>query len=111
MSKVNLTTNETSKETGKVFLLDKLVCNYIRDNWIDQNKPIEPQSKELGIHRHIITKILSEDGYGIPLATLSIMCFYKGISLSDFFKIIEKKHEGLINDHFITKTKRSSLKK
>ncbi|MCR5863505.1 helix-turn-helix transcriptional regulator [Flavobacterium sp. J372] len=95
---------KTPDPAGKIFLLDKFVCAYIRDNWIDWTKPIEPQSKELGVHRHILTKLQSEDGYRIPLSTLAIMCFYKNISLSDFFQIIEDKHGSKINDDFVSKS-------
>lgn len=102
--------NENNKrnleEAGKVFLLDKFVCNYIRNNWIDPNKSINGQSKELGVHRHIITKINDVDGYRIPMSTLAIMCFNKKISLSAFFKIIEEKHGTKINDDFVAKTKK-----
>lgn len=104
MAKVNRNNNKASEETGQVFLLDKFVCAYIRDNWIDWSKPIEPQSKKLGVHRHILTKLQSQDGYRIPLSTLAIMCFYKQIPLSEFFKIIEAKHGSKINDDFVSKT-------
>lgn len=107
MAKVNRNNKITSEETGKVFLLDKFVCSYIRDNWIDWSKPIEPQSKHLGVHRHILTKLQSDDGYRIPLFTLAIMCFYKRIPLSEFFKIIEDKHGSKINDDFVSKTVKS----
>lgn len=104
MTKDNRNNKKAAEEAGKVFLLDKFVCAYIRDNWIDWSKPIEPQSKELGVHRHILTKLQSVDGYRIPLSSLAIMCFYKKISLSDFFKIIEEKHGSKINDDFVSKT-------
>jgi hypothetical protein len=54
---------------------------------------------------HIITKIKDVDGYRIPLSTLAIICFYKKISLSDFFIMIEEKHGAKINDDFVAKSK------
>lgn len=99
--------NKTNlEEAGKVFLLDKFVCNYICSNWIDPSKSINKQSKELGVHRHILTKMKNVDGYRIPMSTLAIICFYKEISVSDFFKIIEEKHGSKINDDFAAKTKK-----
>lgn len=95
------------EEEGKVFLLDKFVCNFISKNWIDSKKSVNKQSKELGVHRHIITKIKDVDGYRIPMSTLAIICFYKNISLSDFFKMIEEKHGSKINDDFVSKAKKT----
>ncbi|MFH6936061.1 hypothetical protein [Flavobacterium sp. FlaQc-30] len=96
---------EIIQEASKVFLLDKFVCNFISSNWIDNKKSINKQSKELGVHRHILTKIKDVDGYRIPMSTLAIMCFYKKISLSDFFRLIEEKHGSKINDDFVAKSK------
>jgi len=107
MSKENQNKKRNLEEAGKVFLLDKFVCNYIRNNWINLNGSINLQSKELGVHRHIITKIIDDDGYRIPMSTLAIMCFNKKISLSSFFKIIEEKHGAMINDDFVAKTKKN----
>lgn len=106
MTKENGNHKRDSGETGKVFLLDKFICNYISSNWIDQKKSVNKLSKELGVHRHIITKIRDVDGYRIPMSTLAIMCFYKKIALSDFFKIIEEKHGSKINDDFVSKAKK-----
>ena len=106
MTKENGNHKRDSDETGKVFLLDKFICNYISSNWIDPKKSVNKLSKELGVHRHIITKIRDVDGYRIPMSTLAIMCFYKKISLSDFFKIIEDNHGSKINDDFVSKAKK-----
>lgn len=105
MTKENGNNKTNLDDTGKVFLLDKFVCNFISKNWIDPKKSINKQSKELGVHRHIITKIRDVDGYRIPMSTLAIMCFYKKVSLSDFFKMIEDEHGSKINDDFVAKSK------
>lgn len=107
MTEENGNNKRNLDDTSKVFLLDKFVCNFISKNWIDSKKSVNKQSKELGVHRHIITKIKDVDGYRIPMSTLAIMCFYKKISLSDFFKMIEEKHGSKINDDFVDKTKKS----
>ena len=57
-----------------------------------------------GICTHVLTKIKNDDGYRIPLSTLAIICFYKKIELSEFFKLIEKQYGSKINDDFVLKT-------
>ncbi|GEM_PF-489872 len=94
------------EELARVFLLDKLVCNFINEEWILKNKSNLSQSQELGIHPHVLRKIRENDGYRIPMSTLAIICFYKKIKLSDFFISIEKKYGTKINDDFISKTKK-----
>jgi hypothetical protein len=100
--------NETSsdKELAKVFLLDKFICNYINSEWIMDNKSNLSQSKEYGVHPHVLKKIKDNDGYRIPMSTLAIICFYRKIALSDFFKLIEGKYGSKINDDFVSKTKK-----
>lgn len=94
------------EELARVFLLDKLICNFINEEWILKNKSNLSQSQELGIHPHVLRKIRENDGYRIPMSTLAIICFYKKIKLSDFFISIEKKYGTKINDDFISKTKK-----
>lgn len=108
MSQKSSANTDPSKkeETAKVFLLDKLVCNFINEEWISKDKSNLSQSHELGIHPHVLTKIRKNDGYRIPMSTLAIMCFYKKIRLSDFFILIENKYGSKINDDFINKTEK-----
>lgn len=100
--------NETSseKESAKVFLLDKFICNYINSEWLVDNKSNLSQSQEYGVHPHVLRKIKDNDGYRIPMSTLAIICFYRKIALSDFFKLIEDKYGSKINDDFVSKTKK-----
>ncbi|MEG1025204.1 MAG: hypothetical protein RSD71_07305 [Flavobacterium sp.] len=93
------------EELAKVFLLDKLVCNFINEEWILNDKSNLSQSQELGIHPHVLRKIRENDGYRIPMSTLAIICFYKKVKLSEFFTLIENKYGSKINDDFIRKTK------
>lgn len=99
--------SEDKKETV-VFLLDQFICDYIRNEWLHRNKPVLPQAQELGVHRHIIKKIIDDQSYRIPVSTLAIICFYKKIALSDFFKLIEAKYGSRINDDFVLKTKKDA---
>ncbi|MBE8723452.1 hypothetical protein [Flavobacterium hungaricum] len=94
------------EEVTKIFLLDKLVCNFINEEWVSDDKSNLSQSHELGVHPHVLSKIRKNDGYRIPMSTLAIMCFYKKIKLSDFFILIENKYGSKINDDFITKTEK-----
>lgn len=98
----NKTSNKSSKDK-KVFLLDQFICDYIRNEWLHVDQPVLPQAQELGVHRHIITKIIENQPYRVPVSTLAIICFYKKISLSDFFKLIEEKYGSRINDDFVLK--------
>ena len=95
------------KKESLVFLLDHLICEYVRDEWLDPNKPVLPQAETLGVHRHIIKKILENQPYRIPISTIAIMCFNKNISLSEFIKTIENKYGTVIKDDFISKAKKN----
>lgn len=105
---VNETNNKSSeaKKDAVVFLLDQFICDYIRNEWLHLNEPVLPQAQELGVHRHIIKKIIDDKSYRVPVSTLAIICFYKKIALSDFFKLIEAKYGSRINDDFVSKTRK-----
>ncbi|CAM3085181.1 helix-turn-helix domain-containing protein [Flavobacterium frigoris] len=106
-SKTNNKSSDAKKE-AVVFLLDQFICDYIRNEWLHVNRPVLSQAQELGVHRHIIKKILDDQPYRVPMSTLAIICFYKKIALSDFFKLIEIKYGSRINDDFILKTKKDA---
>ena len=99
--------NQNNKENltkGKrIFLVDKYICNFIASEWILQNVSDREQARKFGIHPNLIKKIKDEDGYKMPASTLATICFYKGIKVSDFFKILENKYGSKINDDFIIK--------
>ena len=73
------------KKEVAVFLLDQFICDYIRNEWLHVNKPILPQAQELGVHRHIIKKIIDDQSYRVPVSTLAIICFYKKKMLYQIF--------------------------
>ena len=58
-----------------------------------------------GVHESVARKIKHENGYQIPVATLTAICFNHGIKLLDFFKALESKYGNKINDDFIEKRK------
>lgn len=86
---------------GKVYLSNKYVCKYISEEWLT-SKDISTRKygKMYGVNYHIIEKIQQEDGYNMPLSTLSTICFNRGIKLSDFFKLVEKRYGKYLNDSF-----------
>jgi len=94
----------SSKKHQKIYLASKYVCKYISEEWLTDGKSTREYGKLYGIHKNTVEKIMEKDGYNIPLYTLSIICFNKGISLSDFFKLVEKKYgDNKLDDSFILK--------
>jgi hypothetical protein len=93
--------SNTSKDKNpiKVFLIDRYVCNYISEEWMSDDVSNRSFGKSHGIHEGIVRKIKEVDGYKIPVSTLTTICFYKGIKMSEFFKLIEEKY-GQLNDNF-----------
>lgn len=82
--------NETKKT--KVFLVDRHVCNFIRDEWMKDIESFRKWGKQHGVHEAIARKINEKEGYKIPVSTLNTICFYKQIKVSDFFVMLEKKY-------------------
>ncbi|MCK0156347.1 hypothetical protein MWU65_04095 [Cellulophaga sp. F20128] len=87
--------------TQKIYLTSKYVCKYISEEWLIDGKSMREYGKFYGVHKNTIEKIMEKNGYNLPLYTLSIICFNKGISLSDFFKLVENKYGDKLNDSFI----------
>lgn len=85
----------------KVFLVDKYICNYITSEWLIGVDSDREHAKKLGIHPNLIKKIRQKDGYKMPIATLTTMCFFREIKLSDFFKCLEDKYGRKINDDIL----------
>jgi hypothetical protein len=96
---------KTNQRPKKVFLVDKYVCRYMKEEWfIDAKKDkLREYGRLYGIHYHTVEKIVEEDGYNIPLHTLNIICFNKGVSLSEFFKLVERKYGNKIDDSYVLK--------
>nr|MDQ8210673.1 hypothetical protein [Mariniflexile sp. KMM 9835] len=87
----------------KIYHTCKYTCMYINEEWLNDGKSIREYGRFFGVNYHIIEKIMDKDGYNIPLSTLSIICFNKGVKISDFFKLIENKYgSDVLNDEFIT---------
>ncbi|EID72757.1 hypothetical protein [Imtechella halotolerans] len=91
---------KNSKKLRKVFRVDKYVCKYLAEEWFSSGESMREYGKVYGVNYHVIEKIIGEDGYNIPLHTLNVICFNKGIKLSDFFKLVERKYGGKLDDHY-----------
>ena len=91
-------------KSKKVFQTDKYVCKFLKENWFcEEGISARSYGKQYGVNYHVIEKIQKEDGYNLPLSTLSTICFNKGIKLSDFFKQVEKRYGKFLNDTYFIK--------
>lgn len=70
--------------------INKLVCNYIAEQWIKKSKSNRSFALDHNIDEKTVRKILHIDGYAIPVTTLSKICEAREVSLSDFFQLIKK---------------------
>ena len=98
-----MTDNNSNKENKRVYNVDKFVCKFIRENWFSGLHNDKPKkiADEFGIHYHTVEKIMSrQEGYHIPLYTLSTICFYKGVKLSQFFKEVERLYGRNLDDTY-----------
>ncbi len=89
----------------KIFVVDKFVCNFIESEWMQEKQSSRAFAKIHGIHESIARKIKNDSGYQIPVSTLTTICFNRGVKLSEFFTLLEKKYGDKINDDFIEKRK------
>jgi len=87
----NSNSSNESRKT-KIFLVDKHVCNFIKDEWMRDIQSFRKWGKQHGVHEAIARKINEKDGYKIPVSTLNTICFYKQIKISDFFSMVEEKY-------------------
>ena len=86
-------------KSRKVFNVDKLICNFIRDEFLDEstNRFV---GDNMNKSEFILRKVKNEYGYNIPLSTVNAFCVSKKISLSYFFKIFEEKYGSTIEDSY-----------
>jgi len=68
--------------------INQKICNYIAKEWIQKSKSNRSFAIDHNIDEKTVRKILLEDGYEIPLLTLSRICEAKEMKLSTFFKIL-----------------------
>lgn len=88
------------------YKINSYICEFIRNNWFTPGDSNDKLAAFFVVHDSIIAKIKSSDNYNIPMHTLSKICFYKEISMSDFFKMLEKEYgQKLYEDYFEEKKK------
>ncbi len=66
--------------------VNKKVCNYIAKQWIAVSKSNRSFALDHNIDEKTVRKILKDEGYIIPLETLSRICEAREIKLEDFFR-------------------------
>ena len=70
-------------------MINKKICNYISKQWIEKSKSNRSFAIEHNIDEKTVRKILSADGYNVPVKTLQKICESREISLSHFFELID----------------------
>jgi len=66
------------------------ICSYISKNWISEYKTQRKFAIEHNIDEKTVRRIKSDSKYTMELNTLYKICESRNISLSDFFKLINK---------------------
>jgi len=69
--------------------INKRICNYISSNWISESKSNRSFAINHNIDEKTVRKILKEEGYRIPINTLSKICESRELKLSSFFKLLD----------------------
>ncbi len=74
--------------------INKIICEYITKEWLtpwlNSNKSQRSFADHHNIEESIVRKIKSPKEYRIPVESLYKICESRNITLSDFFKLIEK---------------------
>ncbi|MBF4473062.1 hypothetical protein [Flavobacterium sp. HJJ] len=83
----------------KIFVVDQYVCNFIKTEWMKDLKSFREWGRQHSVHEAVARKINQKEGYNIPVSTLKTICFYKQITMYNFFKLVEEKY-GDAQDKF-----------
>lgn len=104
--------NKSNNDAERNMLVNKYVCNFIAKKWIinrlDSNGKVvtmRQYAKDCNLATSTITKILTPDGYNIPLTTINNICLKEKTPLSHFFIAFEKEYGISIIDEFLKKKK------
>jgi len=77
---------------------NKLICNFITQKFI-YKYPTEQENNKVSLRKYedkcgivhtTLQKLVSENGYNIPMAVLIVILHYENMSLSLFFKEFEQ---------------------
>jgi len=84
--------------------INKIICEYIAVEWLtpwlNSKKSQRAFADHHNIEESIVRKIKGPKEYHIPVETLQKICESRNLSLSDFFKLLEKKHGKFLNDGY-----------
>jgi len=107
-----LQNNKSNNDAERNMLVNKYVCNFIAKKWIinrldSKGKVVTMRqyAKDCNLATSTITKILTPDGYNIPLTTINNICQKEKTPLSQFFIAFEKEYGISIIDEFLKKKK------
>ena len=74
--------------------INYLICQFIFKEWLtpwlDEGKSQTSFANAHNVEESTIRKIKKNDNYRIPVETLQKICESRNLSLSEFFKLIEK---------------------
>ena len=82
------------------YLLNKYICEFIRNEWFDPDLSNNDLAKFFDVHFSIIAKIKSGENYNMPIYTLSKICYYKEMKMSDFFILLERQYGSKLYEDF-----------
>ena len=70
--------------------INKKICNYIANNWVKEAKSIRAFADVHNVNEFTVRKILSKDGYKMPIYILERICKERGIKVSEFLQLIDE---------------------
>ena len=68
--------------------INKEICNYISSEWVSNSVSYRNFALDHNIDEKIVRKIITPEGYNIPVATLQKICEARRLKLSEFFALI-----------------------
>jgi len=96
----NLKNKILQKDSAWTYLVNKYICEFIRNEWFDPNLSNNNLAKFFDVHFSIIAKIKSGEDYNMPIHTLSKICFFKEMKMSDFFILLEQQYGNKLYEDF-----------
>lgn len=69
--------------------LERKICNYIKNEWIDDSIPKTQFALNHNIDEKTVRRICYDNKYKISLYTVNKICEARGIKLSEFFSLLD----------------------
>lgn len=70
--------------------INKTICNYIASQWIAKARSKRSFAAQHNVDEKTVRKIAKKEGYNVPIKTLYTICEARGMSLSSFFKLLDR---------------------